>query len=82
MITVLEQIRANAELTRSILRDNLEVEMNYDAASIEWLEGYIERNREAWDENMTSNLIIVPGSFLGECLCRNYDGEWVEMDGR
>jgi len=84
-MTPQEMIRANAELVVSQLgpASGLE-EFGYNAESVEWLDGFIERQRvrpefaEAEDiERITQTL----GSFLGECVVRCHGGEWREQEG-
>ena len=73
----IERIKANATLVVDTFAKNNDVELDYDENSIEWLDGYIERNRENWDEEMSERLSSVLGSFLGECIRRNFGGEWM-----
>ena len=68
-----ESIAANAELVK---RTFPEQALDYDERSVEWLDGYIERNRETWDESTRERLGSVLGSFLGECVRANYGGTW------
>jgi hypothetical protein len=77
-----EQIAANAELVIEQVGKLLGVSLDYDEKSLEWLDGYIDRNRKNFDEEMKDKLVSVFGSFLGECVCRNYDGEWIEDNGQ
>ena len=71
-----ENIRKNAELVVKVFAENDGVELDFDESSVEWLDGYIERNRENFDEETVRGLVNVLGSFLGECICRNYGGNW------
>jgi hypothetical protein len=80
-VTALEQIRANAEMVMQDLGplSGMGSEFGYNRASVQWLEGYIERLRASGkfrDEELIENLTAVLGSFLGECLARSYEGEW------
>ena len=74
----LRRIQANAKLAVEQLSvaSGLET-FGFDAPSVEWLEGYIERQR-ANDPNpdFVKNLSSVLGCFLGECIIRTYGGEW------
>ena len=57
----------------------------YNRASVEWVEGYIERLRSSGKfehEAALENLTAVLGSFLGECVAQSYNGEWRNQDGR
>jgi hypothetical protein len=51
---------------------------------VEWLEGYIERLRlsGAFKVEETKNKLSgMFGSFLGECVIRQYGGHWAQHDG-
>ena len=76
----LENIRRNAELVVSVFAENNNVNLGYDEESVEWLDGYVERNRENFDEATIDKLTSVLGSFLGECICRNFGGEWQQTE--
>jgi len=74
-----EDIRANAELVVQQIRQLSGMDFGYTHESVKWLEGYIERLREAGQfENAEpkTKLISVFGSFLGECVIRCYGGAW------
>lgn len=73
---IFERIQANAALVIKTFGENNDVRLGYDEDSVVWIDGYIERNREGWDEQTGENLSNVLGSFLGECIRRNYGGEW------
>lgn len=51
---------------------------DYDADSVEWLDGYINRQhaREDIDEETVNGMVSVLGSYLGECIRHTYGGEW------
>src|SRR5271155_5357432 len=54
----------------------------YDQASVKWVEGFIERQRSRADFSLgaAEGLIQVLGCYLGECVIRNYGGEWRDSD--
>lgn len=68
-----ERIRANAEL---VIQTFSEQDLGYNRGSVEWLDGYIERNRENWDAEKALGLGGTLGSFFGECIRENFGGEW------
>lgn len=76
----LENIRRNAELVVETFAENNSVELDFDEESVEWIDGYIEKNRADWSPETAERLSVVLGSFLGECICRNYGGEWRETE--
>ena len=69
----LEAIKANAELViKTFPNENLA----FDENSIAWLDGYIERNRQDWSAELSEKLSSILGSFLGECIIKNFGGAW------
>lgn len=78
---LIEAIRQNTQIVIETLQDN-DAPLDFGIGSLKWLENYIEPRRSALTEHEKDNLVATVGSFLGECLCRSYEGEWVEMDGR
>lgn len=79
--TTREQILTNAELVVSTMAEQLDVELDFDEQGVAWLDGYIERNREAWASDV-DGLVSPLGSYLGECIVQTYGGDWAEVDGR
>jgi hypothetical protein len=73
----LERIAANAEL---VIRTFPDAGLTYDGESIEWIDRYIDRNRDKWDDATKANLASVLGSFLGECMIRTLNASWEEDD--
>jgi hypothetical protein len=82
IMTIEEGIRANAELVITSMREQLGVLLDYDEKSVEWLDGYIERNREQFEPDELDRIVSVLGSFLGECIRIQFGGEWVEVEGQ
>lgn len=76
-----EQIKEFARTFISRCSESLGVNLKYDRASVEWLNGYIERVRLNLDEPSIDGLTNWIGSFLGECIIANYGGEWRESEG-
>ena len=73
-----DQIKANAELVRDLMREEMGLELQYDEAGVRWLAGYIDRQRDAASESTKHMLQSVLGSYLGECICRTYGGQWFQ----
>ena len=50
----------------------------YDAQSVAWLDGYIERQRGRPDTTpeLVNGLVNAFGSYLGECVIKCYGGYW------
>lgn len=76
----LENIRKNAELVIKVIGENNGVELAFDAGSVEWLDGFIERQRENADDEKIRSLSSVLGSFLGECIINNFGGQWEQTE--
>ena len=83
-MTPKEMIRSNAEMAVKQLGEVSGIEsFGYNAESVEWLDGFIERQRvrpecdEAFAEAFTSTL----GSYLGECAIACFGGEWRQQGG-
>lgn len=74
-LSVIEKIHLNAEIVMQFLRDN-QVPAEYSLKALEWLEQHLDQNRARYLNNNPGNIISIFGSFLGECMCRNYQGQW------
>lgn len=69
----MEQWKELAELVRT------EFDLEYNREAIEFLDAFIERQREKEaDNSRQSGLIYSLGSFVGECIIHNYGGYWQE----
>lgn len=79
---MIEKIIVNAELVISQFQELTDFEFTYNEASVEWLDGYINRKRERDDFTVESaeRLADVFGSFLGQCLIEMYGGEWQQTE--
>ncbi|MEM7777926.1 MAG: hypothetical protein AAF732_20230 [Pseudomonadota bacterium] len=73
----LAAIRANAHLVVTELSKSSDKPLDYDAASVAWVEQFIERQRErqaADVEGLTQTL----GSYLGEAIIARAGGAWAD----
>lgn len=70
-----DKVRANAELVLNAFPD---ADLGYDARSVEWIDGYIERNRESWGEDERNSLTSVLGSFLATCIVESLGASFDE----
>ena len=50
--------------------------LKYDADSVKFIEGFIERNKGNFEKEESKGLINSLGSFLGQCIIENYGGQW------
>jgi hypothetical protein len=78
-----EKIRYNAELVINQMRQLSGIDFGYNAESVAWLDGYIERQRVRPETtpDIVDGLVSVFGSYLGECIIRCYGGYWENEDG-
>ena len=53
-----------------------QLNLKYDAPSVRFIEGFIERNKSSFDGEEREGLINSLGSFLGQCIIENYGGQW------
>ena len=79
--TTLRSIEKNVELVKNHFSEQLEVELDFNSESIEWIDGYINRNREKLDSDTVDNLSNIFGSFLGATAIHVYSGAWSLNDG-
>ncbi len=75
---VIEQIRHNAALVQSVARDELNVDVGFDRAGVEWLDGYVSRQHAQGDADTAAGLVSTLGSYFGECIVATFGGNWQE----
>lgn len=75
---MIEHIRQNAELVRSVAQNQLSTDVRYDRTGVEWLDGFVTRQHEQGDPDKVEGLVNTLGSFLGECIVQAYGGQWSE----
>jgi hypothetical protein len=77
-----EEVKAQRQViqkgARAVIKlgADLDVELGYDRKSVEWLDGYIERNRAEFTGEQRERLVFAFGAFLGEAIITTYGGEW------
>ena len=76
-----EQFKHLAETLISTMSKQAGVELAYDAASVAWVDGFVERQRERFAGEEAGGLVNVIGAFVGECIIANFGGRWRESDG-
>lgn len=82
---MIDIFRGSAKLIIDQLRPLSDIDFGYNCESAAWLEGYIERIKDAGifdSELQRSHLIDGFGSFLGECIIHCYGGFWTQHDGK
>lgn len=50
--------------------------LQYDEASVKFIEGFIERQRNRFEGKELQGLVNALGSFIGACMIKNYGGQW------
>lgn len=70
----MEELKTLAEKVRTSLK------LKYDAQSIKFIEGFIERNKLEFEESEWQGLINSCGAFLGQCIIEDYGGSWARED--
>jgi hypothetical protein len=71
-----EKFRELAEKLISTLSAQSGVTLGYDGPSVEWVDGFIERQRVRFPGAEADGLVNVIGAFVGECVMANYGGRW------
>jgi len=66
----MKELEDLAEKVRSQLN------LDYDTKSIKFIEEFIERQRNNFDSQQRKGLINSLGSFIGQCVIKNYGGHW------
>ena len=80
MNTVAESsdLREDAELVIEVLSEKEDIDLDYSADSISWLDSYIDEHRAKLDAGDKSVLREKLGAFLGESIRHNFGGRWVK----
>jgi len=77
------QLEENAALVVKNFTSHTEFEFGLNQASVEWVDGFINRQRarEDFSPSLVDGLTSTLGSFLGECIIAAYGGAWDKTDG-
>ena len=74
-----DEFKRHARFLIDTFSRELGVTLRYDAQSVEYLDGYIARNRAGIrkkTDGRYGGVVDTIGSFLGECIIANYGGQW------
>ena len=77
----LAQIKANVDFALQEFRELADKDVGLDAASVAWVEGFIEQARGRYigvDGGVPDGLVGLIGSYLGEAIIAETNGTWVE----
>ena len=80
MKTVAESsdLREDAELVIEVLSEKEDIQLDYSADSISWLDHYIDEHRAKLDDGDKSVLREKLGAFLGESIRHHFGGRWIK----
>lgn len=73
-----QDILANADFAVREYGALTDFAFGYDLASVEWLDGYIERVRRRLKDGPSDGTISVIGSYLGEAIIAATGASWVD----
>ena len=84
MFETRRKIRANSDLVVQQLGPQSGIPFGLNRASVEWIDGFIERQRQRpeLDDQARSGIVNRLGSFLGECLVANTKGAWAWVESQ
>ncbi len=74
-------IQANAALVIEMMQKLSDIAFGYDEASVEWLDGYINRVRTKIGQDTVEGLVMNLACYLGEAIIRSYGGAWDDEGG-
>ena len=71
------EFQEDAQLVIDVLSEKEQVQLDFSAESISWLDNYIDEHRAELDDGDKLLLQEKFGAFLGESIRRNFGGRWV-----
>lgn len=74
--TIIAGIKHLAHHFVRTIKEQLDVDVAYDAEAVRTLDAYIEQLRPQYEDGVPPGLIQTMGAFLGECVRAEYGGEW------
>lgn len=76
MYITLDEIKSRGEAARKHFETKLEVDLAPGIMAVEWIHGYINRNRDIFSEDKQYGWAIAFGYIIGESIISTYGGEW------
>jgi hypothetical protein len=76
MYITFEEIKSAGEMVIARFNKDFEANLAFNAESVEWVEGYIQRNREVLSKEYRISWSISFGYLLGEAIISAYGGAW------
>jgi hypothetical protein len=81
-LSPIEMIQRNAELVIQSTYQQFNVSLAYDEEAVDWLDENIDFLRgKNYPPNDVAMFINMLGAFYGECIRRQFSGEWTEYQG-
>ena len=74
----LEELRDCGERIRVFFNGELQLSLDYDGTTVEWLDGYIDRNRHVLSDDKKYGRAMAFGYIIGEAIVRVFGGRWVQ----
>ena len=75
------ELQEDAKLVIEVLSEKEDIQLDFSAGSVSWLDSYIEEHRAQLDESDKSVLQEKFGAFFGESIRHNYGGRRVKGSG-
>jgi len=76
---LIDAIEENSRIAIELFANFQDDTLTYDEESVAKLDYFIEQKREVFNRDTIDRMVQVFGSFLGQCIRRNYGGEWDEI---
>jgi len=77
MHITLEEIKERGEKIREFMKGKFpEVGFGNNKSTVEWIDGYIHRNRDIFSEEMRYGWAVAFGYLIGEAMNAEYNSEW------
>lgn len=62
------------------LLNHIKMDVDYGLISLEWMERFIDNERNNYSEEIKRHIMATFGAYYGECIRLTYDGRWVKTD--
>ena len=73
-------ISEDAKLVIEVMNEKEDVQLDFSADAISWLDTYIKQHHNTLSEDDKTVLCEKFGAFVGETIRRNYGGQWVQAN--
>lgn len=76
-LMTLDELRVRGERIRLLFNADLQLALDYDRPTVEWLDSFIDRNRHLFYDDMKYGWALGFGYILGESIVRVFGGRWI-----